>query len=53
MGWSDRIGSIRPGMFADIVAAKGDPLNQIELLKNIQFVMKDGTVYKNEISRQP
>ncbi len=53
MGWSDRIGSIRPGMFADIVAVKGDPLNQIELLKNVQFVMKDGTVYKNEISRQP
>ena len=53
MGWSDRIGSIRPGMFADIVAVKGDPLSQIELLKNVQFVMKDGTVYKNEISRQP
>ena len=53
MGWSDRLGSIRPGMFADIVAVKGDPLNQIELLKNVQFVMKDGTVYKNEISRQP
>jgi imidazolonepropionase-like amidohydrolase len=53
MGWSDRIGAIRPGMFADIVAVKSDPLNQIELLKNVQFVMKDGTVYKNEISRQP
>jgi imidazolonepropionase-like amidohydrolase len=53
MGWSDRIGSIRPGMFADMVAVKGDPLRNIELLKNVQFVMKDGTVYKNEISRQP
>jgi imidazolonepropionase-like amidohydrolase len=53
MGWSDRIGAIRPGMFADIVAVKGDPLNQIELLKNVQFVMKDGTVYKNDISKQP
>jgi len=53
MGWSDRIGAIRPGMFADMVAVKGDPLRNIELLKNVQFVMKDGTVYKNEISKQP
>jgi imidazolonepropionase-like amidohydrolase len=51
MGWSDRIGAIRPGMFADMVAVKGDPLRDIELLKNVQFVMKDGTVYKNEISK--
>ena len=50
MGWSDRIGAIRPGMFADIVAVKGDPLADINLLRRVQFVMKDGTVYKNEIS---
>lgn len=50
MGWSDRVGAIRPGLLADIVAVKGDPLNQIELLKNVQFVMKDGALYKNEIS---
>jgi imidazolonepropionase-like amidohydrolase len=50
MGWTDRIGVIREGMFADMVAVKGDPLSDIRLLQRVQFVMKDGVVYKNEIS---
>jgi imidazolonepropionase-like amidohydrolase len=50
MGWSDRIGAIRAGMFADMVAVKGDPLNDVRLLQHVQFVMKDGVVYKNEMS---
>jgi imidazolonepropionase-like amidohydrolase len=50
MGWSDRIGAIRPGMFADMVAVKGDLLKDVRLLQHVQFVMKDGVVYKNEIS---
>jgi imidazolonepropionase-like amidohydrolase len=50
MGWSDRIGAIRDGMFADMVAVKGDPLSDIRLLQHVQFVMKDGVVYKNELS---
>jgi len=50
LGWSDRIGAIRPGMFADMVAVKGDPLTDVRLLQHVQFVMKDGVVYKNEIS---
>ena len=50
MGWSDRIGAIREGMLADMVAVKGDPLSDIRVLQNVQFVMKDGVVYKNEIS---
>lgn len=50
MGWSDRIGAIRPGLFADLVAVKGDPLTDIRLLQHVQFVMKDGVVYKDEIS---
>jgi imidazolonepropionase-like amidohydrolase len=50
MGWSDRIGAIRPGLFADIVAVKGDPLTDIRLLRHVQFVMKSGVVYKNEMS---
>src|SRR5215467_13706793 len=50
MGWSDRIGAIRDGMFADVVAVQGDPLQDIRLLQHVQFVMKDGVVYKNEIS---
>ena len=50
MGWSDRVGSIRKGKFADLVAVKGNPLADVSLLKNVQFVMKDGVVYKDEIS---
>ena len=50
MGWSDRIGSIRKGMLADIVAVKGNPLTDVRMLEHVQFVMKDGVVYKDEIS---
>jgi imidazolonepropionase-like amidohydrolase len=53
MGWSDRIGSIRKGMLADIVAVKGNPLTDVQLLQHVLFVMKDGVVYKNEISNPP
>jgi imidazolonepropionase-like amidohydrolase len=50
MGWSDRVGSIRQGKLADMVAVKGNPLANVSLLKQVQFVMKDGVVYKDEIS---
>ncbi len=40
-------GSIEPGKLADIVAVRGNPLDDITLLENISFVMKDGKVYKN------
>ena len=50
MGWSDRVGVIRTGMMADIVAVKGNPLNDIRSLQHVQFVMKDGVIYKDEIS---
>jgi len=50
MGWSDRVGVIRKGMMADIVAVKGNPLNDIRSLQHVQFVMKDGVIYKDEIS---
>jgi imidazolonepropionase-like amidohydrolase len=48
LGWKDQIGSVSIGKFADIVAVSGDPLQNISLLENVQFVMKDGTVYKKD-----
>ena len=44
-----KIGVIAPGAYADIVAVSGDPLHDIKILQNVQFVMKDGKVFKNEI----
>lgn len=46
LGHSDVIGSIKPGKFADIIAVNGDPLQDISLIEHVQFVMKDGKVYK-------
>jgi imidazolonepropionase-like amidohydrolase len=46
LGWSDRIGTIEPGKFADIVAVNGDPTKDVTLLQHPVFVMKGGTVYK-------
>jgi imidazolonepropionase-like amidohydrolase len=43
---SKRLGSIEPNYAADIIAVKGDPLTDITLLEKIDFVMKDGVVYK-------
>jgi len=40
------IGVIAPGAFADIVGVKGDPLATVEALKNVNFVMKDGNIFK-------
>jgi imidazolonepropionase-like amidohydrolase len=49
MGWSDKVGAIEPGKWADIIAVKGDPLQDVKLLQHVAFVMKSGVVYKNEV----
>ena len=43
---SKRLGSIEPNFAADIIAVKGDPLKDITSLEKVDFVMKDGVVYK-------
>ena len=48
MGWSDRIGSIDKGKYADVIAVSGDPLADITELQRVKFVMKGGKVLKNE-----
>ena len=46
LGWSDRVGAIAPGMYADIVAVAGDPLKDVTELERVTFVMKGGAIYK-------
>ncbi|MBA3690819.1 MAG: amidohydrolase family protein [Actinobacteria bacterium] len=46
LGWQDRVGSIEAGMFADLIAVDGDPLEDITELERVSFVMKGGQVLK-------
>jgi imidazolonepropionase-like amidohydrolase len=50
LGMADQIGSIAPGLQADIIALDGDPMKDITAVRRVVFVMKGGVVYKN-ISR--
>ncbi len=47
LGMSDQIGSIAPGLQADIIALDGDPLKDITAVRRVAFVMKGGVVYRN------
>ena len=46
LGWQDRIGALKPGYWADVIAVPGDPLDDISALERVSFVMKGGVVYR-------
>ena len=48
IGWADRVGTLEPRKFADIIAVQGDPLTNVGVLENVQFVMKGGEVVKTQ-----
>jgi imidazolonepropionase-like amidohydrolase len=48
MGWTDKVGSLDPGKWADIIAIPGDPLADVRILQHVPFVMKAGVIYKDE-----
>ena len=50
IGWSDDVGAVETGKFADLIAVQGDPTDDITQLQHIKFVMKGGTVIKNDLS---
>ena len=46
LGWSDRVGALSPGHYADIVAVAGDPLQDISVLEHVSHVMKGGEIVR-------
>jgi len=53
LNWSDNIGTIEPGKFADIIAIDGDPIQNINAIEKVVFVMKDGVTFKNDLAPKP
>ncbi len=51
LGWSDKVGAIKPGYYADMVAVGGDPLADVSTLEHVGFVMKGGRVIRG--AQQP
>ena len=47
LGKGASVGKIAPGYYADLIAVAGDPLKDVGILKNVQFVMKDGVVFRS------
>ena len=48
LGVAAKLGSISKGKLADIIAVRGDPLQNVRLLEDVRFVMKEGRVYKQD-----
>jgi imidazolonepropionase-like amidohydrolase len=46
------VGSLEPGKFGDVIAVDGDPSKDVTILGHVRFVMKGGTVYKNDYSKK-
>jgi imidazolonepropionase-like amidohydrolase len=49
LGWSDKMGTVEAGKWADLVAVFGDPLKDISELQRMKFVMKSGAVFKDDL----
>jgi imidazolonepropionase-like amidohydrolase len=50
LGWKDRVGSLGPGMMADVIAVEGEVVEDVSLLEHVSFVMKGGGVVRDEES---
>ena len=46
MGWADRVGSLQPGRFGDLVAVRGNPLEDVKVLQDVAVVIKGGLPFK-------
>jgi imidazolonepropionase-like amidohydrolase len=46
LGWAGKIGELKPGFYADVIAVQGDPIADVSAVTRVAFVMKDGVVYR-------
>ena len=53
IGWSDRVGALEAGRYADLIAVAGDPLHDITELERVRWVMKGGVLYRDDLPRSP
>ena len=49
IGWTDDVGALEAGKFADLIAVRGDPIADITVLQHVRFVMKGGRIIKNDL----
>jgi len=51
LGWSEKVGSLEKGRYADLIAVQGNPLSDVKVLENVKFVMKAGSVVRNDFAK--
>jgi imidazolonepropionase-like amidohydrolase len=52
LGWTKSVGTVEVGKWADLVAVDGDPTKDVTTLEHVKFVMKGGTIYRDDYSKR-
>lgn len=50
IGWSEKVGALEPGHYADLIAVSGDPLADVRVPESMKFVMKGGVIVRNDLA---
>jgi imidazolonepropionase-like amidohydrolase len=53
LGWADMVGALETGHYADVIAVTGDPTSDVRVLESVKFVMKGGSVVRNDYAAKP